>query len=146
MEPLQRLEILVDQDDGRLLFLYSDLLFLQSLDRVDNAVGDHSVQNIDEVLLVGETLACDIREVELDQIPLLTPFTAVPDPLRRELFPIGQVLHPLHFGLCKQLLLATEDITAEVRGHVTKGWCVLLHVVVEEIHQSLPVWTLLGEL
>ncbi len=119
---------------------------LKSLDGIHDAIGDHCVEDIHEVLLVGQTIATHFRKELRNLLPLLASLAAVPDPLRRELFPVREVLDPLHFCLCQELLLSAEYVASKSRGHITHRRGVFLHLVVEEIHEGLSVRALLREL
>ena len=91
---LQSLEILVYEDDRRFFCLNRHLLSLQSLDSIHNAIGNDSVENIYKITLIWQRVPCDIRKVERNLTPFLTSFTALPDPLGGELFPVREVLDP----------------------------------------------------
>jgi len=98
-EVLQCLVVLVHHDDRALLLLYSNLLFAQRLNCIDNTVRNDCVQNIYKVHLVREGAFTELREVLLYLRPLPSILATVPDPLRTEFLPVGQVFDPSDFGL-----------------------------------------------
>ena len=111
------------------------------MDCIDNTVGNQRVKDVDEVDLVGQRLTSKLREVQLNLGPLPSVLAAAPDPLRGKLLPIREMLDPPDLRLRQQLLLSAQHVPPELRRHVPEGWCVLLHVVVEEIHQSCAIGT-----
>jgi len=111
------------------------------LDCIYDAIWDKCVKDVDEVDLVWQRFSSKLREVQLNLGPLPSVLAAAPDPLRGKLLPIREMLDPPDLRLRQQLLLPAQHIPPELRRHVPEGWCVLLHVVVEEIHQSCAIGT-----
>jgi len=109
------------------------------LDCIYDAIWDKCVKDVDEVDLVWQRFSSKLREVQLNLGPLPSVLAAAPDPLRGKLLPIREMLDPPDFRLRQQLLLSAQHVPPELRRHVPEGWCVLLHVVVEEIHQSCSI-------
>ncbi len=145
-EVLEGLKVLIYHNNRGFFFFYGNFLPLKCLNGIHDAVGDDRVENINQVLLVGQTIPTHFGKELRNLLPLLASLTTIPDPLRRELFPIREVLNPLHLCLCQESLLSAEYVPSKSRGHITHRGRVLLHLVVEEIHEGLSVRALLREL
>ncbi len=109
------------------------------MDCIDNTIGNYGVKDVDEILFIRQRFSSKLREVQLNLGPLPSVLAAAPNPLRGKLLPIREMLDPPDLRLRQQLLLSAQHVPPELRRHVPEGWCVLLHVVVEEIHQSCSI-------
>ena len=129
------------------LFLLNRYLFLSNfLNGVHDQIWNHRVHYINKVLFVWKGIVLKVRKVFCQLSPLRSRFNAPPDPLSRELLPIRKVFHPLHIRLRQQLLFPAQHVPSESRRHVPEGRCVLLAVIIEEVHEGLTIRALLGKL
>ena len=94
---LKSLIVFIDQNNRWFFFFSRYLLVFDGFDSVDDAIGDHSIEDVYEVLLVRETIS--LWKIFGDLGPFSSGFAAFPYPLCWKLLPVRQMLNPFHFSL-----------------------------------------------